>query len=104
MKMQYEIKAVSGINLQPASELEEIFQNVRMIVSTLRGTVPLDRGFGISTEIIDAPMNQQARLIGEVAEAIAKYEPRARLRRIEFVGNENGELNPTLTLEIGTSS
>ena len=98
--MRYEIKAVGGIKLQPASELEEIFQNVRTIVTTVKGTVPLDREFGISVELIDAPMNRQARLIAEVAEAIEKYEPRARLRRIEFVGNENGELNPTLTLEI----
>ena len=84
----------------PASELEEIYQNVRTIVTTVKGTVPLDRELGISANILDAPMNQQSRLIAEVAEAIEKFEPRARLRRIEFTGNENGELNPTLTLEI----
>lgn len=98
--MQYEIKIVGGINLMPTSELEEIFQNVRTIVTTVKGTVPLDREFGISANILDAPMNQQSRLIGEIAEAIEKFEPRARLRRIEFTGNESGELNPTLTLEI----
>lgn len=94
------MKIVGGINLQPASEMEEIYQNVRTIVTTIKGTVPLDREFGISADILDAPMNQQSRLIGEIAEAIEKFEPRARLRRIEFTGNENGELNPTLTLEI----
>lgn len=94
------MKIVGGINLQPASEMEEIYQNVRTIVTTIKGTVPLDREFGISVDILDAPMNQQSRLIGEIAEAIEKFEPRTRLRRIEFTGNENGELNPTLTLEI----
>lgn len=84
----------------PSNEAEEIMQNVTTIVTTVRGTVPLDREFGISADILDAPMNRQQRLIAEVAEAIEKFEPRARLRRIEFVGNENGELNPTLTLEI----
>ena len=84
----------------PRNEAEEIIQNVSMIVTTLKGTVPLDREFGISVEILDAPMNRQTRLIAEIADAIEKFEPRARLRRIEFVGNENGELNPTLTLEI----
>ena len=88
----------------PASELEEIFQNVRTIVTTIKGTVPLDRELGISANILDAPINQQSRLVGEIAEAIERFEPRARLRRIEFTGNENGELNPTLTLEIGTSN
>ncbi|MBR0062298.1 MAG: GPW/gp25 family protein [Selenomonadaceae bacterium] len=98
--MQVEIKMLGEINLMPASELEEIYQNVRTIVTTVKGTVPLDRELGISANILDAPMNQQSRLIAEVAEAIEKFEPRARLRRIEFTGNENGELNPTLTLEI----
>ena len=102
--MQYEMKIVGGINLMPASELEEIFQNVRTIVTTIKGTVPLDRELGISANILDAPINQQSRLVGEIAEAIERFEPRARLRRIEFTGNENGELNPTLTLEIGTSN
>ena len=98
--MFYRISVGAEINLQPTNEVEEIIQNVQMIVSTVRGTVPLDRDFGISVELIDAPINQQSRLIGEIAEAIEKFEPRARLRRIEFVGTENGELNPTLTLEI----
>lgn len=98
--MQYEMKIVGGINLKPASELEEILQNVRTIVTTIKGTVPLDRELGISANILDAPINQQSRLVGEIAEAIERFEPRARLRRIEFTGNENGELNPTLTLEI----
>ena len=101
--MQVEMKVLGGINLMPASELEEICQNVRTIVTTIKGTVPLDREFGISADILDAPMNQQSRLVAEVAEAIEKFEPRARLRRIEFTGNENGELNPTLTLEIKES-
>ena len=100
MKMEYIMTMSKGIKIMPENEAAEILQNVRTIVTTVRGTVPLDREFGISADILDAPMNRQTRLIGEIAEAIAKFEPRARLRRIEFVGNENGELNPTLTLEI----
>ena len=98
--MEYRLNISKGIKIKPANAAEEILQNVQMIVSTVKGTVPLDREFGISVGILDAPMNRQTRLIGEIAEAIEKFEPRARLRRIEFVGNENGELNPTLTLEI----
>lgn len=98
--MQYKINIREEIKLVPANAAEEIIQNVMMIVTTVKGSVPLDREFGISGDILDAPINQQSRLIGEVAEAIARFEPRARLRRIEFTGNENGELNPTLTLEI----
>lgn len=98
--MQYVFSIKKGINIMPRNTAEEIIQNVSAIVTTLKGTVPLDREFGISADILDAPMNRQSRLIGEIAEAIEKFEPRARLRRTEFKGNENGELNPTLTLEI----
>ena len=98
--MRYTFSLEKGIKLMPRNTVEEIIQNVRTIVTTIKGTVPLDREFGISADILDAPMNQQSRLVAEVAEAIEKFEPRARLLRIEFTGNENGELNPTLTLEI----
>lgn len=98
--MIYKFSVEKGIKLMPHNTAEEIIQNVSMIVSTVKGTVPLDRDFGISVELIDAPINRQSQLIAEIAAAIEKFEPRARLHRIEFAGNENGELNPTLTLEI----
>ena len=100
--MLYKISTRRGLKLQPRNEVEEILQNVSMIVSTIKGTVPLDREFGISADLVDAPINRQSQLIAEVADAIARFEPRARLHRIEFTGNERGELNPTLTLEINS--
>ena len=101
IKMLYKFSLEKGIKLMPRNTAEEIIQNVSMIVSTIKGTVPLDREFGISVELIDAPMNRQSRLIAEVAAAIEKFEPRARLHRIEFGGEVTaGKLNPTLTLEI----
>lgn len=88
------------IKILPDNELEEILQNVRQILSTLKGSVPLDREFGISTEILDSPMNSQSKLVAEIATAIEKFEPRARLRSINFSGNVDGELTPILSLEI----
>jgi hypothetical protein len=100
-KMIYNLELdTTSIKIQPKNELEEIFQNVRMALSTLKGSVPLDRGFGISTSMLDAPMNNQSRLVAEVAQAIQDCEPRARLRSINFSGNSNGELTPVLSLEI----
>ena len=98
--MIYELNSQTELTLQPRSELEEILQNVRMIIGTVKGTVPLDREFGISAEILDAPINQQSRLIGEIAEAIEKFEPRARLRNIHFNADSNGQLQTSLSLDI----
>lgn len=90
----------TSIKILPNNELEEIFQNVLMIITTLKGSCPIDREFGISVKILDAPMNNQSRLVAEIATAIEKFEPRARLRSIDFSGNSDGELTPILSLEI----
>ena len=48
MPATYEIKPVTDnrISLAPESEVAEILQNVQTIISTVRGSVPLDREFG----------------------------------------------------------
>lgn len=45
MPATYEIKPVTDnrISLAPESEVAEILQNVQTIISTVRGSVPLDR-------------------------------------------------------------
>ena len=90
----------SEIKILPTNELEEILQNVLTALSTVKSSVPLDREFGISVKILDAPMNSQSKLVAEIATAIEKFEPRARLRSINFTGTTDGELTPILSLEI----
>ena len=61
----YEINAASPypISLIPDTELAEILQNVQTIISTMKGTIPLDREFGIDGRVIDLPMHvAQAKL------------------------------------------
>lgn len=90
------------VNLMPASELEEIAQNVKMIILTQKFSVPMDREFGINGRMIDEPIaSAQARLSAEFAAAIRKFEPRARLQKAFFVGDEtDGQLNVRLRLEV----
>lgn len=71
------------IKLMPASTVEEILQNVRTIIRTMRGSVPMYREFGISTEIIDAPANVvRSRFMAAAVDAINRFEPRAKLKKI----------------------
>ena len=44
-----------AINFAPATVADEIEQNVRMIISTPKGTVALDRDFGIDYDLVDQP-------------------------------------------------
>ena len=68
---------------------------------TAKGTCFMYRDFGISTELIDKPVNiVQQKFLREVVQAIGKYEPRCRVRRIRWQGDVDGFLKPILEVEI----
>jgi phage baseplate assembly protein W len=93
---------MKDINFVPASEYEEILQNVRTIINTLKKTVPMDREFGINGEIIDLPIAAaQAKITGEIVAAVSKYEPRAKVVSVSYEGKEtDGQLLPTVRIRI----
>ena len=83
------------LKIIPETELEEIAQNVLMILTTQKYTVPLDRGFGLSVTQLDAPISlSQAKMAAEIVAAVKNYEPRAQITNVFFDGDfSNGELN-----------
>lgn len=95
--MILDITAETGkINLQPKSELEEVIQNVRMILTTMKKTVPMDRDFGMDGEIIDLPIAAaQAKMTAEIVAAVGKYEPRAHVLSVDYEGKEEDGLATT---------
>ncbi|SMF88136.1 Gene 25-like lysozyme [Paenibacillus uliginis N3/975] len=69
--------------------IDSIKQNIQVIASTYAGTVPLDRAFGISPEVVDQPYPlSQALLVNELIAAITEFEPRAEVISIDY---EQGE-------------
>lgn len=102
--MAYVVKAfaLKKINLAPESTVEEVLQNIAMIISTPKFSVPLDRDFGLEQRFIDKPI-QTARpiLISEVLDAIEEYEPRAEVENVDFVlGDRPGALIPIVEVNI----
>ena len=90
-----------AIDLAPKTTVEEVLQNVRTIISTIKYEIPLDRDFGIDGDVIDMPMQQaQAKLTQEIFRAVRQYEPRAVIESISFSGDESGKLTPTLEVSI----
>ncbi len=68
-----------------------ICQNVALIISTRKGSVPLYRDFGINMDFLDRPMPAaEALLFAEVSEAIDIFEPRARLVDLTIEDNNDG--------------
>jgi len=73
------------VNFAPSSVVEEVLQNVYMIISTVKGTVPLDRNFGITSRNIDRPFPAATALLQTALyEAVEEYEPRADIENIDF--------------------
>lgn len=90
-----------AIDLAPKTTVEEVLQNVRTIISTIKYEIPLDRDLGIDGDVIDMPMQQaQAKLTQEIFRAVRQYEPRAIIESISFSGDESGRLMPTLEVSI----
>ena len=99
----YEINAASPypISLIPDTELAEILQNVQTIISTMKGTIPLDREFGIDSRVIDLPMHvAQAKLLNEIFQAIKHYEPRVTIEDISFTATLEGRLVPKVKVSV----
>ena len=83
------------------SGVQEIVQNVAMILSTPKGSLPLDREFGTNWHFVDQPTPKAiASIRQDIAQTISKYEPRARVREIDFAGSRLNSLVPTVRLEI----
>ena len=86
----------------PSSELEEIIQNVRTILTTRKGSVPLDRAFGIDTGIVDKPTASiQGLLTVAIMETVERYEPRVKVQAVSFEGDgEEGIVYPCVKVVI----
>ena len=90
-----------AIDFAPKTTVEEVLQNVRTIISTIKYEIPLDRGFGIDGDVIDMPMQQaQAKLTQEVFRAVRQYEPRAIIESISFTGDASGKMVPKVEVSI----
>lgn len=105
--MKFQISMNGEIDFVPANEVAEILQNVRTILTTCVGTVPLHRDFGISWEHVDKPLPvAQSLMQAAVIDAIEEFEPRARVESVNFEENTDdamdGILRPIVIVSIGT--
>jgi phage baseplate assembly protein W len=86
--------------------ISEVMQNVRTILTTRRGTVPLDRDFGISFDFLDTPINiTRARAEQEIFLQLKKYEPRAILKQIIWETDViSGQISPSVKVEVNQNA
>jgi len=79
-----------------------VMQNVRTILTTRKGTQPLDRDFGISFDFLDSPsLLTRAKAEQEVFLALRKYEPRAVLKEIRWDADlKSGKFWPDILIQV----
>ena len=63
------------------ARLARVLQRVALRLSTPRGSVPLDRAFGLDPDVLDEPLSRVARLRQAVADAL-RSDPDVRLRAV----------------------
>lgn len=89
--------------LTPTTLAEEVLQNVRFIVKTRKGSVPLFRDFGVDWNFLDRPI-AEARLmaIPDIISEIQTREPRAEIVDISYKGTnaEDGKIKLKLTIRV----
>lgn len=103
--MNFVVNLDADVDFNPASVVAEVLQNVRTILSTRKGSVPLDRDFGISWEYLDRPIDVAQMLMrSEIIDAVSKYEPRATVESVVFEGSAedalDGIMKPKVTISI----
>jgi len=93
------------INWFPQSTVEEILQNIAILLTTIRGSVVLDRNLGLDSAFIDSPAPQAMMKLRIFAiETIQEYEPRVQVQEVDFVPNPDaaleGRLYPRVVVRI----
>ena len=97
----YEVTQSKKINFY-ATDIDEILQNISTIISTPKGSVPLDRAFGVDLSLLDLPLELAQNLFTvQVMEAVQEYEPRAKIKGVSYKKDHlSGKLIPTVKVVI----
>ena len=87
----------STVTFFPRNRTEEVLQNVSVLLTTVVGTVPLDRNLGITATFIDEPIGRsKADMPFFIKDTIREYEPRFIVTRVDFVPNTNAAMDGKL--------
>jgi len=78
---------------------EKVVQNVRTLLVTAPGSVPLARAMGTPQDVIDLPESAVgARLQADVIRAVRTYEQRVAIKSVKLTPDADGKLIATATI------
>lgn len=88
--------------LNETKEMRNIAACLRVLYGTPVGSVALDRDFGLDWSFLDLPLPAaKARIEGELIRKTAKYEPRAKVREVNWgYDSIHGGIKPKVVIAI----
>ncbi|WP_062560614.1 GPW/gp25 family protein [Paracoccus aminovorans] len=95
----------SRLTGRPIDQDEHLTQSITDILTTPKGSRVMRRDYGSRLpKLIDAPMNGETivDVFAATAEALDRWEPRLRLRRVEITGTAAGVMALRLTGDVLT--
>ena len=103
--MNFLVKAadLTALRISEPDTVTSVLQNIAIILTTRKGTVPPCRAFGLSHEFLDKPTPAAKMMLRvEIREAIERWEPRARFVGVTFEEDvlQPGRSVPTVEVEI----
>lgn len=79
--------------------LAALDREIKLLLSTREGTMPLDRGFGINMDFLDMPQEVAKSLYAaEVTKKIPYFIPSIRVQEVIWNGMESGKLFPRVVI------
>lgn len=100
--MKITITRDNDLSVCPGSMEEEVAQNIRVLLETVKYDVPLVRDMGLDADYLHKPQPVAETLLYQsIADAIETYEPRAELVDIDFsVDAESGAIISVVEVDI----
>lgn len=82
------------------AKIENITECLRNICAIPEGSMPLNRGVGLSWALLDGPpIDMENEYTAELAEKVEQYEPRVKVTRVSFSHSAEGESEVTIEVE-----
>lgn len=88
------------------TEVQEVARNVRVVLSTVKGQVALNRDFGMDADLLDLPLpDAESYFLVQAIEQLRINEPRAAIQSVDFEADLHGKLTPKVVIEfVGEST
>lgn len=86
-----------------ATGVAALEQEIRTVLATRKGSVPLDRDFGLTWDFVDKPLTDaMPYMVAEIGQQLERYVPRIRVRDIAFGSPDaaDGMLRPIVTVQV----